>query len=183
MGGNKEMKSKAGPHSGKPPLYKQSQKAQRGPDAAGESCLPPLNESGKSDPRAVQQQLHACVPREGAWREPRLASAAEVFEAFQAELRNEDQERERSRADDPDSRASSLDFDVTLLPEVTLPRLEKPHRAGEAEEETPLLLNRREGELPRSLDMQLSCSSHPLQYIPYSRTSRTYSHYIRTDRQ
>lgn len=149
LGGRHDVKPKGAP-SKKPPLYKQTQKVEKvqRADANGASCLPPADQSSR-DPGTAQRHLPvlAC---EGVRQEPphRQASQADVGEAKGhlggRETHDHEQIREQ-RADSEDSRASSVDFDVTLLPEVTLPQLKGPqvHEANK-EEGTPLLMSRQD---------------------------------------
>ena len=149
LGGRHDVKPKAAP-SKKPPLYKQTQKVEKvqGAEANGASCLSPADKS-RRDPGTAQRHL-PLLAREGVRQEPahQQASQADVGEAKGhlggRETHDHEQIREH-RADSEDSRASSVDFDVTLLPEVTLPQLKGPQVQTEAnkEEGIPLLMSRK----------------------------------------
>ena len=125
--GRIEARPKGG-HARKPPLYKQSQQSQvqRSPVNSNGDVpfvgsersawhLPAVNESSNSD-RGVRQPV-------SSEQHSAHHAAVEVFEAVRAEL------GEAYDSADPEfSRASSVDFDVTLLPEVTLQPLQAEPR-------------------------------------------------------
>ena len=136
----------------KPPLYKKAEKAQRADRGARErdGGLPALDE-GKSNPY-VAKQLPFLSPKsaqELRHGEVEVLEARELRHEGRRDAHSDGESHERihdRREDSEDSRASSVDFDVTLLPEVTLQPQTKAQPVHEAkkDEALPLLISRRE---------------------------------------